>query len=484
MNYSFDDCELDADLHELRVGGEVRTVEPQVFDLLLYLVANRDRMVSKDELFEHVWEGRIVSEANLSNRIGLARQAVGDDGQKQALIKTFPRRGFRFVGTVEERDAGKSTDVTADSPAENSSRSDKPSIAVLPFDNLSDDPEQEYFSDGIAEDIIAGFSRMREFFVVARNSTFTYKGQAVDVRKIASELGVRYVLGGSVRKSGNRVRIGAQLIDGETGNQLWADRYDRELEDIFAVQDEITQTVVGALQPELAQSEIERSRRKPPDNLDAWDLYQQGLWHEYRTSKDDNAAAIELYKRAVALDQEFTQPLAGLGRCYFYDSIMGYTGRDPKDAFAPAQKAVEIDPQDANARSALGGAYFINRDHATAMAELDTAIRLNPSEAQAYWLRGFALSYSGRAEEGLKNFDMALKLSPRDVTIGRYYGGKAASCLFLGRYEDGVDAARKAVQNPPWLPWTIRAYLLSVARSSGAKGGDRQRTWRSSGRPT
>jgi TolB-like protein len=284
MIYRFGDFALDTDSLELTQAGKAVEVEPQVFSLLACLIENRERVVSKDELIERVWDGRIVSDGTLNTRINSVRRAVGDDGKRQAVIKTFPRRGFRFVAELEgESDAPLAPPATA--------ASDKPSIPVLPFDNLSGDPEQEYFSDGLADDIISALSRIRQLFVVARNSSFAYKHGAADVRNLARELGVRYVVEGSVRKAGNQVRISVQLVDGDTGGQIWNGRYDRELEDIFAVQDEVVQNVVGAAIPKLGRAELDRARRKTPENLDAWDLYLHGQWHVDKRSKDDAETA-------------------------------------------------------------------------------------------------------------------------------------------------------------------------------------------------
>ena len=246
---------------------------------------------------------------------------------------------------------------------------DKPSIAVLPFDNLSGDPEQEYFSDGITEDIITALSRIRQFFVIARNTTFTYKGQAVDVQAIAKDLGVRYVLEGSVRKAGDRVRISAQLIDGNTGNHIWAERYDRDLEDIFAVQDDITQTVVGAIAPELSLAEQERARRKPPESLDAWEYCQRGFWHLWRYQKDDNAEAKRLLQRATEIDPNLALAFAALAFAHLQDFALGFSDDPPaaiEGTMQCAEQALKLDAREAIAYNMRGGAHLFRREHSAA----------------------------------------------------------------------------------------------------------------------
>src|SRR5262245_30995650 len=282
MQFLFEDHVLDVDRRELRRGAQRVALEPQVFDLLVYLVRNRDRVVSKDDLIEGVWDGRIVSESTLTSRITAARKAVGDNGNEQRLIRTVPRKGIRFVGDAREAQmsAAKPGSPAAIGDAKGAptlALPDKPSIAVLPFQNLSGDPEQEYLADGVVEDIIMALSRMRWLFVIARNSSFTYKGQAVDVRQVGRELGVRYVLEGSVRKAASRVRIAGQLIDAATGTTLWADRFEGALEDIFDLQDQVATSVVGAIAPTLERAEIERAKRKPTESLDAYEHYVRGI---------------------------------------------------------------------------------------------------------------------------------------------------------------------------------------------------------------
>ncbi len=271
MTYRFGEWELDPGLHELRRKGRVSAIEPKVFDLLLYLVENRDRLVSKDELNQRIWKGRFVSDASLSTCVKLARQAIGDSGKRQNYIRTIPRCGFRFVGSVEVRGPGRRAIspavVEKDAKLAGMMLPDRPSVAVLPFENISGDPEQESFADGVAEDIITSLSKLSHLLVMARKSSFAYKGIAVKVQEIAEELGVRYVVEGSVRKACNRVRISAQLIDCTTGGHLWAERYDRDLTDVFAVQDEVTQEIVSAMALKLTADDQRRFVPESTDNL-------------------------------------------------------------------------------------------------------------------------------------------------------------------------------------------------------------------------
>jgi TolB-like protein len=333
MILSFDDCEIDVERREFRRAGVAVHVEPQVFDLLAYLAQNGDRVVSKDEIFSSIWEGRIVSDSTLTSRINAARKAVGDSGKEQKLIRTVPRKGLRFVGDVKTlADGAKPADDLNSPPPDQAHEPpraapplpDRPAIAVLPFSNMSGDPEQEYFSDGISEDIITGLSKLRWFFVIARNSSFTYKGKAVHLRQIAEELGVGYVLEGSVRKSGDRVRITAQLNDVSTGSHIWAERYDRDLADVFAVQDEITESIVAAIEPQLYAAENFRARRKPPNSLDAWDLVMRALSHYWRVTRQDNVVAQAFLEKAIAIDPNYGQALGVLATSHIFGAHMGW----------------------------------------------------------------------------------------------------------------------------------------------------------------
>ena len=288
MRFLFEEYAFDTDRRELHRGENVVPVTPQVFDLLDYLIRNRERVVSKDNLMDAIWNGRIVSEAALTTRLNAARSAIGDSGEEQRLIKTLPRKGFRFIGPVRELQGPASppvADATIEPPRPALTLPDKPSIAILPFANLSSDPDQDYFADGMVDEITTALSRFKNLFVIARNSSFTYKGKAVDITQIARELGVRYVLEGSVRKAAGIVRIIGQLIDAATGMHLWADQFEGDLSDIFALQDRITESVVSAIEPKMLQTEIDLATRRP-NNLSAYDLCLRAFPHMYTWTRE------------------------------------------------------------------------------------------------------------------------------------------------------------------------------------------------------
>jgi adenylate cyclase len=344
----------------------------------------------------------------------------------------------------------------------------KPSIAVLPFANMSGDPEQEYFSDGITEDMITALSRIRWLFVIARNSSFTYKGKHVDVKQIGRELGVRYVLEGSVRKGGNRVRITAQLIDASTAAHVWAERFDRELADIFAVQDEITERIAAAIEPELARAELERSRRKAPESLDAWDLYQRGLWHIWQFNAQDNAQARELFERATALDSGFSSFFAALALSRLLEHTLNFrplSERSIDVALEIARRAVALDDKDATARAILGRIFTALGDHASAIAELREAVRLNPNLALAHYGLGIALVLCGKPADGIAELDAARRLSPHDPYLWSFAMFRAWAHLALGDFEHAIEDASLSTRQPraPFPAWGTLASALGSA---------------------
>jgi TolB-like protein len=440
---------LDDDLRELRRGQEPVAVEPQVFDLLIYLVQNRDRVVSKDDLIASVWGGRVVSDSTLTSRINAARKAVGDSGSEQKLIRTIARKGLRFVGDVHIRPMGLEPQTAMHEPSHPAlPLPDRPAIAVLPFINMSGDPEQEYFSDGISEDIITALSKLRWFFVIARNSSFTYKGKAVHMKQIAEELGVGYVVEGSVRKGGEYVRITAQLNDVATGSHIWAERYDRAIADVFAVQDEITEAIVAAIEPQLYAAENFRAQRKPPDSMDAWDLVMRALSHYWRVTRQDNVVAQALLEKATAIDPNYGQALGVLAASQTFSAHMGWADMAAVVPIAEraALAAIRADSEDPWAHYALGNVCLFTRRFDDSLAEFELALRLNPNFSLAQGYYGLALSYCGRCEEADLAARRALRLSPRDP-FSAIYCGIAAYSQFVGhRYDEAMRLAREAIR--------------------------------------
>jgi TolB-like protein len=466
----FEDFALDLRRRELRRRGDLLTLEPKVFDLLAFLVQNRDRVVSRDELIEHVWNGRIVSESALATCINASRSAVDDSGERQRLIKTLPRKGIRFIGEVTEQ---------ATAPASRNSLTyalelpDKPSIAVLPFQNLSSDPEQEYFADGVVEDIIAGLSRIGWLFVIARNSSFVYKGKAVDIKQIGRELGVRYVLEGSVRKSADRIRIAAQLVEAQSGSHLWADRYDRSYNDIFELQDEITMNVVGAIEPSLRKIEVERVKRKRPDNLGAYDLVLRALPHTYSHRAEDADIAIPQLLKALELEPGYPAAHASLAWCYHFLYRLGLRPEDRAKAIEHAHAALAGGADDATTVGISGFVISMDeRDYATGLSLLDRALSLSSSNIIGLCCGALILSIMGKFEPATERAQRALRFSPFDSLNYLSYNALVVSNLCTGRYQEAHEAGRRSVQLNPRFSVChafLAAALAMVGRVDEAK---------------
>jgi TolB-like protein/Tfp pilus assembly protein PilF len=465
MLYLFDNFSFDTERRELRRDGEPRAVEPQVFDLLEYLIRNRDRVVSRDDLLAGVWNGRIVSESTLASRINAARTAIGDNGEDQRLIRTILRKGIRFVGTVREEVAERSTPATTQLSL--LALPDRPSIAVLAFANLSCDAEQDYFADGISEDIITGLSKLRWFFVIARNSSFTYKGRTVDTRQVGRELGVRYVLEGSVRKSDSRVRITAQLIDAETGKHLWAERYDRDLTDIFVLQDEITKKVVSAIEPKLLEAEGIRSQHRSPKDLGAWDMLIRANSLFWRLTKDESQAAIAVLKQLVERHPLYA-PGHSMSAFVLLVSRQGgwhMMGPQVTQAASLAARAVELDDSDPWAHLALGFVAFTRRHTDEAVEEFQRALDLNPNFAAAHGFLGCALAFDGRSDQAIDHIEQAIRMSPHDPQNALLNAALAAAHYQAGRYSEAVSFGRKAIQQRFELTNGHRIYVASLAQA-------------------
>jgi adenylate cyclase len=341
-----------------------------------------------------------------------------------------------------------------------------PAIAVLPFDNLSGDVEQEYFADGIAEDLITRLSSWRSFPVIARNSSFIYKGTAVDVKRVSRELGVRYLVEGSVRKRGDRVRISAQLIDATSGHHLWAETYDRELQDIFALQDEITLAVVSAIRPELRRAEIGRTLRKRPQNLDAYESKQRGWWHLWKFTREHNAEARELFERAAELDPNDAAALWGVAFSHYVDVTYEWHEARERSIAAlvrAARECIALDPESSGCQVALGFAYRVTGKQDEEIAAFERAVRLDPSNAAAHGWLGMTLALSGRPEQAIANLEQALRLSPRDPAKAVFLISTAWAHFAAERYEQAVDWARRTVAEDPGYDMAYRTLAASYA---------------------
>ena len=344
---------------------------------------------------------------------------------------------------------------------------DKPSIAVLPFDNLSGDSKQDYFADGIVEDIITVLSKFRWFLVIARNTTFKYKGRSVDVKQIARELDVRYLLEGSVPKAGSRVRITAQLINAVTGGHIWAERYDRELTNVFAVQDEITESVVTSIQPELDRAEVMRARQKLPGNLDAWDCVLHGRWLVLGLTKENNSEARCFFEKALELEPNYVPALSALAYSHFSDLFFGWS-QAPMQSIGKASELIErasrLDESDPWVQCIIGLKHFILREIDKAILHIDKAIDLNPSFALAHGYLGVALAYGGEPEAAIAEAQKAICLSPRDPELFHFLLGIGTAHFVAGRYEDAAEWAKKVIQERPDVPSGHRLLAASYGQ--------------------
>ena len=473
MIFNFDQYTLDTDRLELRCGEEPVELEPQVFSVLSHLVLNREHVVSKDDLMEAVWNGRIVPASALNSRINAVRRAVGDSGKTQTVIRTFPRRGFRFVAEVVEDVKGLSDPAPAiPSPtpdwnsSEDSAQSGKPSIIVLPFQNMSSDPEQDYFSNGITEDIITALSKHRWLSVTVRHTSFVYKGTLLDVRRLVDELGVSYVLEGSVRRSGNRMRISAQLIDTETGNHLWAERYDRELEDIFDVQDEITETIAARVEPQVGMAERERVARAPRRDLRAWDCFHLGVWHFLKLTPEDNREAQRLLQLSRELDPDFGEAHAWWTYAICLGMVHWDTEPTPElldEALIAANRAIELDSQNAIFYVMKSRVQLARREYASALAECEMASTMNPTLAQAYCGYGDSLSLQGRYDEAMEKFEKAVALSPQHPQRWAFMTYGALALLFKQDFETALSWTERASEIPNRQFWTVAHKVVALA---------------------
>jgi TolB-like protein len=466
--YIFEDYALDPDRRELCRRGSPIPLEPQVFDVLDYLIQNRQRVVTRDDLIASVWGGRIVSESALSTRINGARSAIGDRGAEQRFIKTIPRRGFRFVGDVrEQRPAESPPDVDpyrAPLPLP-----DRPSIAVLPFTNLSGDPDQEYFANGTVEDIITGLSRIKWLFVIASNSSLTYKRRPVDVKQVGRELGVRYLLEGSVRKAGHRVRITGQLIDATTGAHLWADRFDGSLDDIFDLQDRVTADVVSAIAPKMEQAEIERAKCKPTESLDAYDYRLRGMASVYLWTKEGVSDALRLFYKAIEHDCEYGSAYGAAAWCYYWRMVNGWMNdraSEVAEVVRLSENAGRFGKDDAVALS-LGGLALgrVAGEVETGVTMIDRALVLNPNLASAWNASGFLRTFLGDYDLAITHLTQARRRNPLDHLSFHTQAVIALAHFLADRNDVAWPIAERACREQPKL---VSALRLAAATNACA----------------
>ncbi len=464
----------------LAAGGTEVALRPKAFTLLRQLVENAGRLIDRDEIMAAVWPGVIVTDDSVTQAIKEIRRALGDGEQR--LLRTVPRRGFLFAAEVSRIDDKATLVVLPPAPEQTlagpadtapNSPASRPMLVVLPFANMTGDPGQEYFADGITEDLTTALSHLRWFSVIARNSAFTYKSRAMDVRQVGRELGVGYVLEGSVRKAGNKVRISAQLCEVEAGAQVWAGRFDGDLADIFDLQDSLTDAVVGAIEPSLRLAEVARVRARPTESLTAYDLYLRALPHRFVTH-EGNDEALRLLRRAIALDPGFTAPKGTLAGLHTLRATQGWAEQgDADEAVRLARDVVDGAGEDAPSALAWAGhaLAFFARDYESGTAAVERALLLAPNSAVVLLLGGWCRLHLGDGAGAAARLERAMRLSPVDPAKFYVVTALGFANFLLRRYGDAVELARGALgDRPAFLP----AHRLLVA--SLAQLGDRAAT--------
>jgi TolB-like protein/Flp pilus assembly protein TadD len=459
MLYRFDPFEIDVDAQELRRSGTVLAVEPQVFALLVYLVENRDRVVSRDDILEAVWHGRIVSEAALSSRVKAARQVIGDDGQAQRLIRTIHKRGFRFVASVESDEPRAAAVALADTttpagvgdqsaPASQARKlaGSEPSIVILPFQTIG---EPGVLAEGLSHDLITRLGRTRWLFVIARGSAFRFIGARESPTDIARMLRVRYVTTGSVQTDGRRIRIHATLTDATTGSEVWSEQFDRVRDDLFAIQAEISDAIAGAVESQIEFLERGRSLLKPSENLDAWEAYHRGCWHMYKFRPEHYEEAEGFFLRSIELDASSPRPFSGLSFVHWQRAFLEISkdrSGEMARAMEFAETAIALDPRDPQGHHALGRAHLLAGDIEASERELQKAVDLNPSFAIGHYSLAYALYFAGLNEESQQAVSRAQSLSPYDPMRFAMLSLKAMSLISTGATEEAATLMAQAVE--------------------------------------
>jgi TolB-like protein len=456
LRYFFNDFSLDTERRELCRGPEVVAIAPQVFDLLRYLIGNRERVVSKDDLIRAIWHGRVISDVALTTRLNAARKAIGDSGDAQRLIKTFPRKGVRFVAEVREVPT---TAIVARLPRP---AAGKPSLVVLPFANLSPDPAQDYFVDGVTESLTTDLSRMAGIFVIGRNTAFTYKGVHVDLKQLGCELGVRYVLEGSVQRAGSRMRIIVQLIDAETGNHLWGDRFDKQVADLFDMQDEIGARLANQLGTELVMVEARRAARAP--HPDSTDLYFQGMAYLNRgTDPTSLSQARPFFEQALLLDASNVEAMVGITDVDTMRATSMLIDRTAPLQVVEASltRILGHTPNHARAHCLMGVVQIFTNRAAQGIAECERALVLDRNLATAHAWIGLGKCNLGRAEETEAHVMEAFRLSPRDNKASSWMNTAGVAQSYLGADEAAVRWFKRSIETNRNIAPFVHFYLAA-----------------------
>ena len=444
----------------LSSGAREIKLTPKALALLSYLTERPGEVVTKDELFAAVWPEATVGDAALVTCVQELRSALKDDARQPRYIETLHRRGYRFIArpapTPKDQVNGQAVSLALP---------DKPSIAVLPFTNMSAEADQDYFADGISEDLITGLARIRWLFVIARNSSFVYKNRAVDVKQVSRELGVRYVLEGSVRRAGSRLRITAQLVDATSGEHHWAERYDREVGDIFAVQDEITRSVAGAIEPHLLAAEGLRALSRSASDLGAWELVARAQTHAWRMTRSDFELAVEPLERAIKHHPDYAPARGLLGFCLVFAVHMGWIERERGlPGREHAVRAIALDERHPWGHIALGYWAMMEFQTAQSIAAFRRAVDLNPNSATARSSLSHGLAFAGQDREAIEQAEEAIRLSPLDPEMARFIAGMAIAHYTAGRYEESLRCCNEVVRLRPGRQGAQRMRCANLAQ--------------------
>jgi TolB-like protein/Flp pilus assembly protein TadD len=446
----------------LMSGAREVRLTPKALALLSFIAERPREVISKEELFGALWPNTAVGDAALVTCIQEIRKALHDDARHPRYIETLHRRGYRFIGKMgtAQRATALGHELAAPPLPE------CPSIAVLPFVNMSGDADQEHFADGISEDLITGLSRIRWLFVIARNSTFVYKNRAADVTQVSRVLGVRYVLEGSVRRAGSRLRISAQLIDATTGSHHWAEKYDRQLGDIFAVQDEITRNVAAAIEPHLLAAEGARALLRSASDLGAWELVARAQMHFWRLTRPDYETAIDILTQAVAAHPDYAPARSLLAFCSVFAAHMGWVSRDQRLLVSEhAIRATVLDDRDPWGHIALGYLALMERRTEESIAAFRRAVNLNPNSAAGRYHLGHGLAFAGQDREAIEQAEEAIRLSPLDPMMALFLGAIAVAYYVSGRYVEALRYTTDAVRLRPGFQGAQRMRCASLAQA-------------------